>query len=75
MMLATALPEIEPKKAEDRLATFAGPPVVRPAIAVENSMKKRPVPSRSAKAPNRTKRKRNVADTLSGMPKMPSVVR
>jgi hypothetical protein len=58
MMLATALPESEPKNALEMLATFAGPPAERPAVAMARSMKKRPVPSRSESAPKRMNRKR-----------------
>ena len=55
-VLAIALPETEPKKAEAITATFAGPPVLRPANASGKSMKNLPAPDLCRKAPKKINR-------------------
>jgi hypothetical protein len=70
--LAIALPEIDPMKPEAMTAALAGPPRCRPAMAYARSMKKRPAPVVSRKAPNSTKVNTTVAATPSGRPKIPS---
>ena len=49
--LATELPEIDPKNALARTATFAGPPVHLPVAAHAMSMKKSPAPDFCRNAP------------------------
>ena len=72
---ATELPETVPMSPLESTATFAGPPLAHPATAFARSMKNLPSPVLSRYAPKRMKRKMNVEDTPSGMPKMPSVVK
>jgi hypothetical protein len=52
-VLAMALPETDPNKAEAITATLAGPPVVCPAAASGRSMKKRPAPDLCKNAPKK----------------------
>jgi len=54
-VLAIAEPEIEPVAAEASTLALAGPPRKRPAAAKARSMKKRPAPLTSRKAPSSTK--------------------
>jgi hypothetical protein len=54
--LATALPEIVPKRALEMQEIFPGPPRVRPVIAEAKSMKSWPVPDFSRKVPKIIKR-------------------
>ena len=55
-VLAIALPDTEPNRAEATTATFAGPPVLRPAAAIGKSIKKRPAPDLCKKAPKKMNR-------------------
>ena len=55
--------------------TLPGPPGVWPARAEAKSMNSCPVPDFSRKAPKTTNRITYVAETASGIPKIPSVVR
>ena len=55
--LATAEPLMEPKKALDRTATLAGPPLEEPARARAKSLKNCPIPDLARTAPNRTNKK------------------
>ena len=73
-MFETEEPETVPNKAEDRTATFAGPPLAPPAIALHTSMKKCPIPVFSRRAPNKIKRKINVEQAPIGVPIIPSVL-
>ena len=54
-VLAMELPFIEPKSPLEIIATFAGPPVERPAIAVATSINSCPNPVLVTKIPKRTK--------------------
>ena len=72
-VFATELPETVPSMADTITATFAGPPVARPAMALERSMKNCPIPVFSKKAPNNKKTKIKVEATPMGMPITPSV--
>ncbi len=54
--LATALPEIVPKRELDTTEIFPGPPFAPPTREVAKSMKNWPVPDCSRKAPKMTKR-------------------
>jgi len=55
-VLAMALPDTDPNRAEDMTATLAGPPVERPVSASGRSMKKRPAPDFCRKAPKKMNR-------------------
>jgi hypothetical protein len=55
--LATALPEMVPKKALETVSALAGPPRVPPNIAVARSIRNFPPPHASRKEPNKMKRK------------------
>ena len=70
---ATELPLIDPTKPLAITATFAGPPVVCPARAIDRSIKNFPIPVLFNTAPKRIKRKTKEEETPKGMPKMPSV--
>ena len=72
---ATELPETVPMRPDESTATFAGPPLAHPAMLFARSIKNFPSPVDSRYAPKRMKRKMNVEDTPSGMPKIPSVVK
>ena len=72
--LATALPETVPNRPLVMTATLASPPLVWPARASAKSMNSWPAPLRSTNAPNQMNSITQVADTDSGMPKLPSVV-
>ena len=74
-VFATELPVIVPCKALEITATFAGPPVAFPAIALAISIKNCPIPVRSKKAPNKINKKIKVEHTASGVPMIPSVVK
>jgi hypothetical protein len=75
MTLATAEPEMVPKRLEETTEIFPGPPRAPPVTARAKSMKNCPVPDFSRKAPKTTKRITYVADTATGIPQIPSVVR
>ena len=51
---ATALPEMVPKRLELTIETLPGPPAVCPVSDSAKSMKSRPVPLLSMKAPKST---------------------
>ena len=70
----TEEPETVPKSAEERTATFAGPPLALPAIALQASIKNCPIPVFSRKAPKRIKRKIKVEQAPIGVHIIPSVV-
>ncbi len=55
-VLAMALPETDPKRAEAMTATLAGPPVDLPAMAMGRSIKNFPAPDLCRKAPKNMKR-------------------
>ena len=74
MTLETALPEIVPNMPDVITATLAGPPGLAPARARPKSMKSLPVPVFSTNAPKMMNSTTYVADTLIGMPRIPSVV-
>ena len=74
-VFATEEPEMVPKKPLASTATLAGPPTKRPAAARARSMKNLPRPVLCRNAPNRMNRKTKEAETPSGMPNRPSVVR
>jgi hypothetical protein len=73
--LAVELPDSVPMTAEPRTAALAGPPRVLPAMAMAKSRKNLPAPVRSNIAPYKMNSSTNLADTPSGIPKMPSVVK
>ena len=75
MTFAVDEPEIVPNMALVMQATLAGPPAVWPASAMAKSMNSLPVPDFSTRAPNTMNSTMYVAETLSGMPSTPSVVR
>ncbi len=66
--LAMLEPETIPVMPLERTAALAGPPLKRPSRLMARSMKKRPAPALSSRAPKRTKRKTMRAETLRGMP-------
>ena len=69
------LPETVPNSADEKTATFAGPPGVFPDINAAILKKKSPPFAFSRKVPNITKTKAYVAATLMGTPKSPSDVK
>ena len=73
--MATAEPEIEPKRQELMTAMFAGPPGAVPVKACATSMKNGPVPHFSRKPPKMRNEATSVAETPSGIENMPSSVR
>jgi hypothetical protein len=73
--LATALPERDPMNALATEAVLAGPPRVFPATRSASPNRRAPPPATSSTAPKRMKRYTKSADTPSGTPQMPSVVR
>ena len=73
--LATAEPETEPNSPLVMQDTLAGPPACRPVRAMAKSMNSLPMPMRSTMAPKTMNSTMKVAETATGMPKMPSVVR
>ena len=68
---ADVLPVMEPKKELPMMATFAGPPVMRPVRDVAMSLMSREPPVRISMEPNMMKRAMSVAETPRGRPKMP----
>ena len=70
----TEEPETVPKRADDKTATFAGPPLAPPAMALHTSMKKCPMPVFSSKAPNRMNKNIKVEHAPIGVPIIPSVL-
>jgi hypothetical protein len=60
--LATALPEIIPNMALATTATFAGPPLKRPARSMARSMNVLPPPVTERRAPKMMNRAMNVAE-------------
>ena len=69
------LPETVQTSADEKTATFAGPPGVFPDINAAILKKKSPPFAFSRKVPNITKTKAYVAATLMGTPKSPSDVK
>ena len=72
---ATELPLMVPCSALEKIATLAGPPTLLPAMATARSLKYCPTPVLTRKAPNSRNRNMNVADTYSGVPRIPSLVK
>src|SRR6056297_842615 len=72
---ATADPFIDPKSPLDTTATFAGPPLPPPAIAIAKSLKKAPIPDFERNEPKSTKRNIYVDENPIAIPNTPSVVR
>ena len=70
----TEEPETVPNKAEERTATFAGPPDAPPAIELHKSIKNWPIPVFSSKAPKRMNKKIKVEHAPIGVPIIPSVL-
>ena len=66
---------MEPKRQELTTAICAGPPGVAPVKACATLMNQSPAPLFSRKAPKIRKIMTKVAETPSGMEKMPSSVR
>ena len=64
-------PETMPHRAEEMTATFAGPPLERPAILFAKAMKKPAMPVRSRNAPKMMNRTMYVKQTLTGVPMTP----
>ena len=73
--LATAEPEMEPKSAEAKMDTLAGPPLDLRVATHARSRNTCPSPAFWRKQPNMTKAKIMVEDTARGMPYRPSVTR
>ena len=73
--MATAEPDIEPKRQELMTAMLAGPPGAVPVNAWANDMKYGPVPHFSRNPPKIRKAATSVAETPNGMENMPSSVR
>ena len=73
--LATAEPDTDPNRPLVMQATLAGPPACLPVRAMAKSMKSLPTPMRSTIAPKIMNSTMKVAETATGMPKIPSVVR
>ena len=73
-VLLTEEPETVPSKAEERTATFAGPPLAPPAIALHTSIKNCPIPVFSSNAPKSMNRKMKVEQAPIGVPIIPSVL-
>ncbi len=71
---ATAAPLIMPKRPEATTATFAGPPLVPPAMALAKSLKNWPMPHLFITSPNAINRKIYVEATLTDDPYIPSVL-
>ena len=69
--LAQELPESMPKKALPTTAALAGPPTFEPKAPRARSVKVRPVPVSSMKAPNIRNRTTKEAIVPRGMPKIP----
>ncbi len=70
--LPTALPLIMPMSPLAMMATFASPPMVRPAKVREISLMNCPIPVALRKAPKRMNRKMYVEETPRATPKIPS---
>src|SRR5699024_2473548 len=68
---AVGLPEIEPNNALAKIAIFAAPSRVRPAIAADKSKKNSPAPDFCKKAPNNINTNTNEAATEIGDPHKP----
>ncbi len=73
-VLAMEDPEMEPMAPEATTAALAGPPLKRPIVEKERSIRYSPAPIFSKKAPKRTKRKTKVEETRRGTPHRPSLV-
>ena len=71
-VFATEDPEINPVKPEAKIAAFAGPPLIFPTSAKAKLRKYLPPPAASSVAPNKTKRKIKLTETLIGIPKIAS---
>ena len=71
-VFATEDPEINPVNPEAKIAALAGPPLILPTNAKAKFRKYFPPPAASRVAPNKTKRKIKLTDTLIGIPKIAS---
>ena len=69
--LATALPEIIPKREDATTATFAGPPLNLPMTAVANSLNSLLIPTVVIVWPKKTKIRTMVTATSRAVPKIP----
>src|SRR5699024_10159251 len=58
---------------DETTAAFAGPPLNEPTSDIAKSMNIRPAPVTSSKAPNRIKINTYCAETVIGVPKIPSL--
>ena len=67
-VLAMDDPEIVPIKADEKIATLAGPPENFPAINIDRSMKSFPKPTRVAKTPKSINKKTYCAITPTAIP-------
>ena len=67
-------PEIVPINAEEKIATFAGPPENFPAINIAKSINNFPKPTLVARTPNKIKRKTYWAITPTAIPYTPWLV-
>src|SRR3546814_16635350 len=71
---SSGLPESEPKKPLDRIATFAGPPRLFPMSAVAKAMKNSPPPVTTSAEPKIRKPIRSDATVRIGTPMMLSEI-
>ena len=71
-VLATAEPEIVPVKAEERTATKAAPPLIRPATILEISITKLLAPDTTRKPPKIINNVMFVTEILARIPNIPS---
>jgi hypothetical protein len=71
-VLAMDDPEMDPMAHEAATAALAGPPRYCPITANERLIRYSPAPILSRKAPKRTNKNTNVADTRRGTPQSPS---
>ena len=71
-VFATDDPEISPVSPEAKIAALAGPPLILPTSANARLRKYFPPPAASKVAPNKTKRKIKLTETLIGIPKIAS---
>ena len=67
--LETALPEIEPNRADPTIAIFALPPRARPVAAMARSVKNSPPPAANSKLPKNTNSSTIMVPTASGVEK------
>ena len=67
-VLAIDEPEIVPMNAEEKIATFAGPPENFPAINMAKSINNLPKPTLVANTPNKINKKTYCAITPTAIP-------